>query len=239
MRSLRIFAVGVIGLVLTFLFVAYGSYVVLGMALLPLVLLAVGQLLLLQRRRTIQVWFDPNALELDDELISIQPGTPCGRLSGKDLAYSFFRQSHDFEIVTHRFFLLAAIGLLSLAEAWFASWALENQFEAVGSLYTIGVVWFFTMSLAMRWVWERRMLRMQGISIGSLSVNNGQLRYHFVDPHGEYRGATCNSVFSDRSDDMTLIFYDQDNPDRSVAASGLVFHKLIWKETPLQTAVSA
>src|SRR5262249_18631911 len=158
-------------------------------------------------RRSIQVWFDPIALEINGEIIDLAPGTPCGRLSGKAIVYSFFKQSHDFEIVTHRFFLLAVIGLLSFGEVWFARWALDNQFEAVGAIYTIGIVWFFTMSLAMRWVWERRMLRMHGISIGSLSVNNGQLRYHFVDPHGEYRGAMCNSVFSDRSDDMTLVFY--------------------------------
>jgi len=59
-----------------------------------------------------------------------------------------------------------------------------------------------------------------------------QIRYHFVDPENQYRGGWFESLICSRADDMTIIFYDEDNPDRSVPAVRLMFHKLVWKEPP-------
>jgi hypothetical protein len=90
------------------------------MAAVPMLLLVIGQFVLPRSKRSIRVWFDPIVLEIDGEFLSFKPGTPMGRLSGRDLVYSYFKQWHDFEIVTHRFLLLGAIGLASLAAMWFA-----------------------------------------------------------------------------------------------------------------------
>ncbi len=80
------------------------------------------------------------------------------------------------------------------------------------------------------------MLRLEGISMAPFSVvAEGiyqQIRYHFVDLENEYRGGWFESLICSRADDLTIIFYDEDNPDRSVPASGLMFHKLVWKESP-------
>jgi hypothetical protein len=57
-----------------------------------------------------------------------------------------------------------------------------------------------------------------------------QILYHFVDREGQYRGGCFDSVFCDDRDDMTIIFYDEAEPDRSIPASALIFHKLVWKE---------
>jgi hypothetical protein len=73
-------------------------------------------------------------------------------------------------------------------------------------------------------------------SIGDFSVTTNMnppyrsIRCHFVDPEGEYRGGIFDSMVCDQADDMTIIFYDEDHPDRSAPASALMFHKLVWKD---------
>jgi hypothetical protein len=236
MRSVRIFVLGVVGLVAAFLIPAIQSYLLSVMAVTPLVLLAVGQFWLPRSKRIIQVWFNPVILELDGELFSSEPGTPLGRLSGKNLKYSFFKQWHEFEIVTHRFWLLAAIGLTSLAAVWLVSLIKASLFLGFSYYYVACFTWTFVISLAMRWIFERRMLRLEGVSMGSFSAKTytkpayRQILYHFVDPEGHYRGGCFDSVFCDQRDNLTIIFYDENNPDRSIPASALMFHKLVWKE---------
>ena len=236
MRSVRIFVLGVLGLVAAFLIPAIQSYLLSVMATTPLVLLAVGQFWLPRSKRIIQVWFNPIILEPEGELISPEPGTPFGRLSGKNLTYSLFKQWHEFEIVTHRFWLLTAIGLSSLAAVWLVSLIKASLFLGFSYYYIACFTWTFVISLAMRWIFERRMLRLEGVSMGSFSANTytkpayRQIRYHFVDPEGHYRGGCFDSVFCDQSDNLTIIFYDENNPDRSIPASALMFHKLVWKE---------
>jgi hypothetical protein len=236
MRSARIFALGVIGLSAAFLIQVVQSYVLTVMALCPLVLLLFGQFYLPRSKRTIHVWFNPIVIEYEGELTSPEPGTPLGRLSGKTLFYGFFKQWHEFEIVTHRFLLLSGIGLISLGAVWLAWRIKDSLFGGVGYFYAMGFLWVFIVSLAMQWVWERRMLRVEGVSMGSFSVKGNtkppyrQVLYHFVDPEGRYRGGCFDSMWCDQDDDMTIIFYDESNPDRSIPASALLFHKLVWKE---------
>jgi hypothetical protein len=238
MRSAKIFALGVIGLSAAFLIQVVQGYLLTFMALCPIVLLLFGQFYLPHAKRTIQVWFNPIVIEHEGELISPEPGTPFGRLSGKTLLYSFFKQWHEFEIITHRFFLLSVIGFISLGAAWLA-WRIKNSlFGGVGYFYAMGFLWVIVVSLAMQWVFERRMLRMEGVSMGSFSIKGNtkppyrQVLYHFVDPEGHYRGGCFDSMYCDQADDMTIIFYDENNPDRSIPASALLFHKLVWKERP-------
>jgi hypothetical protein len=236
MRSVRIFVLGVVGLVAAFLIPAIQGYVLSVMAISPLGLLVIGQFWLPRSKRVIQVWFNPVILELDGELISPEPGTPFGRLSGKNLTYSLFKQRHEFEIVTHRFWLLAAIGLGSLAAVWLVSLINASLFLGFGYFYISCFTWTFVISLATRWIFERRMLRLEGVSMGGVSAKTyskpayRQILYHFVDPEGHYRGGCFDSVFCDESDSLTIIFYDRNDPDRSIPASALMFHKLVWQE---------
>jgi hypothetical protein len=237
MRSLRILALGVVGLTLAFLVQEVNFYVLSGMALAPLTLLVAGQFYLPRSKHAIQVWFNPIVIEFEGERISLEPGTPVGRLSGKELTYSYFKQWHEFEIVTHRHWLLAAIGFFSLGSFWFFWWASTVLFEAMAMFYLVISLWAMVILLARRWVWERRALRQTGLSIGSFSSQAGErppgyrhIRYHFVDPEGEYRGGMLDSMFCDQTDDMTIVFYNEANPDQSVPASAMVFHKLVWKE---------
>lgn len=236
LRSLRIFALGALGLAAALLLEEVQIYVLSAMALCPLALLVVGQFYLPRSQHAIQVWFNPIVIEFEGEQFSIDLGTPVGRLSGKELTYSSFKQWHEFAIVTHRHWLLAAIGLFSLGSFWFV-WRTRNVlFEGIGLFYLAGSFWVMVVLLARRWVWERRALRHTGLSIVSLAVKAAErplgyhIRYHFVDPAGEYRGGMLNSMFCDQADDMTIVFYNEANPDQSVPASALIFHKLLWKE---------
>lgn len=235
MRPIRIFAMGVLGLAIALLFQSVAPYVLYGIAIAPLALLSIGQFYLPRSKRSIQVWFNPIVLELNGELVPLEHGFPLGRLSGKELTYGAFKQWHEFDIVPHRFWLLAVIGFLSLGAFGLLWIAHEQLLEGLSFLYLAGSIWVTIVLLAWRWVQERRSLRYEGLSIGAFSVKTNhrppyfQIRYHFVDPEGEYRGDIFDSMYCDRKDDMTVIFYDKDNADRSIPASALVFHRLVWK----------
>jgi hypothetical protein len=235
MRSVRIIVLGIVGLTVALLFPAVQSYVLLAMAVLPFIFLVIGQLVLPRSRRIIRVWFNPIILEIDGEIFSLEPGVPMGRLSGRDLVYGYFKQWHEFTITTHRFLLLAAIGLISLVAAFFA-WKVElDFFSGAGFYYLLFFSWLILVGLARRWLWERRMLRLEGLGIGSFRISGSsrpiyaQMLYHFVDPEGHYRGGSVDMLAFPQKDDMTIVFYDEENPDRNIPASALIFHKLLWK----------
>src|SRR5262249_14960251 len=244
MKPARIFALGILGLAAAFLLPAVQNYLLYAMADIPVVLLAAGQFYLPRSKRAIQVWFNPIVIDLDGELISPEAGAPCGRLSGKTLTYSFFKQWHEFEIVTHRFWLLAGIGIFSFGALWPVWQVKDDVFKGISFFYVTGLVWMMALWLAMRWVWERRMLRLEGLSIGGFSVTTNRrppyrrVRYYFVDPQGEYRGAIFDSMVCDQADDMTIIFYNEANPDQSIPASAMLFHKSVWKDASPRGSIS-
>lgn len=242
MRPVGILVVASICLALALLIPPAQKYILFSMACVPLSLMITGQFVLPRSKRSINVWFNPIMIELEDEIVPLDPGTPLGRLSGKALVYSAFRQWHDFEIVTHRFWLLAAIGLLSFGSIWVSSQNTLNFFPGASFFYFTAFGWTLMVAISKRWLWERRMLRLEGISMAPFSVKTTglyqQIRYHFVDPNNHYRGGWFESMVCSRTDDMTIIFYDQDNPDRNFPASGLMFHKLAWKQRPSPETIS-
>jgi hypothetical protein len=231
LKSAGMIPLGILGLAISALIPAIQSYVLFVMALAPFALLVIGQLILPRAKRSITVWFNPIVLEIDGETFSIGvPGTSMARLSGRELFYSYFRQWHDFEIEPQRFLLLGAIGLVSLGAMWF-SWRVQlNFFSGAGFYYLMLFVWMVLLGFARRWFWERRMLRLEGVSIATFLLHGRQMKYHFVDPEGHYRGGCVDALITNRRDDMTVVFYDEMNPDRNIPASALIFHKLRWKE---------
>jgi len=234
LRSVKILALGTLGLAAALLFPLVQNYVLFTLALTPLALLVIGQLYLPHSKRTIQVWFNPKLLDDDDDFDAMGSSIPFLRLSGKELSYSFFKQWHEFEIVNHRFWLLSAIGLISLFMVWLV-WRAEDSFlSGAAFFYLAGSAWMLLMTLAIRWGWERRMLRREGIAMGGFSIEGStkprcRIRYHFVDRDGQHWGGIFDSMFCNHDDDMTVIFYDEADPNSSVPAAALIFHRLVWK----------
>jgi hypothetical protein len=240
MRNLQIMGMGILGLIAAFWLAVYPVEGLTMVALVPFALIAAGQLYLPRSKRAIQVWFDPKILiELaEGETIEL-PLEQHMRLSGIDVQPSHFKQWHEFEVVTYRYWLLLALGLASLAGvvAIHRLGTRDFGFNGIGPLYWGALFWVACVSTAWRWLRERRTLRMSGLALGSFSVSRGHhpamrhIRYHFIDHEGEYRGGSFDSMFCDQSDDFTLIFYDEDDPDVSVPASAMVFHRINWKNT--------
>lgn len=237
MRNLKIFGIGLIAVIALFAFQIFYAYAVIVFALVPLALLILGQLYLPDSKRKVSVWFNPAVFDRGNEPAGDEFHIPITRLSGKELNYTWFRQSHEFEIVTHRFWLLGTIGMVSLVAAAFASRMAEKDFflNTMRFLYLGGSAWLAVIFYASLWLRERRMLRLAGLTIGTFSIFNSSrfffksVRYYFVDPDGEYRGGTLDSLFPAYGDDITIVFYDPNNPERNIAAAGLNFHKLVWK----------
>jgi hypothetical protein len=236
MRPLRIFAIGLAGLIFVFGIQIFFGYFLIAAALCPLLLLLVGQLYLPRSKRSIQVWLNPVVLTAQGELVPAEPGMPLGRLSGKEISYSYFKRRHDFRIVTHRFWLLAVVGLISLgttAMVWSVKDLILRPFSFI---YLLVSIWTPVVLVSLSWLRERRLLRYTGLSFGGFSVQQThrafflRVNYIFIDPQGEYRGGYVDSVFCSRADNMTIIFYDEKYPEKSMPAAALTFHKLVWNE---------
>lgn len=247
MRNLQIMGTGILGLIAAFWLALHPVAGLTVVALVPLALIAAGQLYLPRSKWAIQVWFDPKILVhlAEGEAFEL-PLEQQMRLSGMDVQPSHFKQWHEFEIVTHRYWLLLAIGVASLAGVGTIQ-KLDTRdfgFNGISPVYWGALFWVGAVSTAWRWLKERRTLRMSGLALGSFEVSRGHhpamrhIRYHFVDHEGEYRGGSFDSMFCDQSDDITLVFYDENDPDVSVPASALVFHRINWNNsdhTPLAT----
>lgn len=241
MRSLKIFAVGLVGLITLFAAQIFYGYFLVVAALCPLVFLIVGQFYLPRSRRSIQVWLSPVVLTVNGEPVSAVPGMPLGRLSGKEIIYRPFKQRHDFEIVPYRFWLLLVIGLISLGAATVAWWGKDFLFNRFAPIYLTASIWAPVVLASLNWVRERRMLRLTGLTIGRFSIQSCsrppfcEVHYSFVDAVGGYRGGQVTSLFCAQEDSMTIIFYNEENPEKSIPASALTFHRLVWNEQSLSS----
>ena len=194
---------------------------------LPLAFLLAGQFVFPNSKRALQVWMSP---EIIDDL-----GEVSLRLSGKVLPFGYFKRWHEFNIEVNNLWLLLVIALLSLGGIAGAL-TLDDVPMPGGSLYYGISVWLLVCYLSWRWIWERRAMRSSGIALGNFRVTRTEgplmkcVVYHFKDQMGEYRGGFLKSLFCDTRDDLTIVFYDESDPEVSVPASAMMFHKLKWAE---------
>jgi hypothetical protein len=232
MRALRIFGTGLAALIL----ISFASaseervvYIVSVFTLSPLLLMIAGQLCLPNARRVLTVRLNPELFDGDfGEDIPL-------RLHGKTITPRYFQRWYEFTVVTHNFILLGCMGLVSLgttATLWIFH---DSVLTYLFPLRLLAMLWIYFVYLAWRWLWERRILQREGISAGPFNVSqvgNGlmkDIRYSFVDNKNQYQGGIVRSLFCDRDSDLTLVFYDERNPERSVPASALIFHRLVWQ----------
>jgi hypothetical protein len=246
MRPLQIMGSGIIGLVVVFWLTLHPVQALTAVALMPFLLLAIGQFYLPNSKRAIQVWFDPKILVqlFGDDHIEL-PVEQRVHLSGRILSPSYFKQWHEFQIVSCRYWLLLILGAASLGGAGAIQSMKDFPIDAFSGLYWGAWLWAPCVLTAWRWLWERRTLRMSGIAVGSFEIRGShlppmrQIRYHFVDLQGEYHGGCLDSLFCDQSDDLTLVFYNEEDPNQNVPASAMIFHKLLWMEASPTSARSA
>jgi hypothetical protein len=219
--------VGVAVLVAVLFLQSWMKWVALAAAALPLALLAVGQFFLPRSGQKIRLWMNPDVLE--------NLGDVTLRLSGKEVSLGFFKRWYEFKIETFNVWLLAILGLASLG-AIAGVWTTQELPMPAYYLYYGGSAWLLVCYLAWRWLWERRVMRKSGFALGSFRVasTEGPLMrrviYHFVDEKGEYRGGSLKTLFCDTQDELTVIFYDEDDPEISIPASAMMFHRLRWSE---------
>ena len=193
-----------------------------------MVFLIVGQFFLPQSKRSIRLWMNPDVIEDLGELTL--------RLSGKEVTLAFFKHWYRFRIEVCNLWLFVAIGLLSVGALAGVSTMHEPPMPGYSYVYYVGSVWLLVCYLAWRWVCERRAMRKSGIALGSFHIARMEkpfmkrVVYRFNDEDGGYHGDSFRSLFCDTRDDLTIVFYDESNPEISVPASAMMFHKLKWAE---------
>jgi hypothetical protein len=225
MRTVRIFLLGIAVLGGALLLRFWLKWAILAVAAVPLVLLITGQFFLPRPKQHIRLWADPALLAGTDKITL--------RLSGKSLSLGFFKSWHEFDIETCNLWLLTIVAMASLGAVTGIGMTEELPMPAT-YLYYVGSVWFLVCELGWRWLQERRAMRKSGFAIGSFHVAGMEgpllrrINFQFIDHNGDYRGGSFRSLFCDTRDNLTIVFFDEDNPDVSVPASSMMFHRLQW-----------
>ena len=226
MRTVRIFLVGTVALITALLIDLWARWAALAIAFLPFAFIATGQFFLPRSKQSIRLWLDPCVLE-DLNGLSL-------KLSGRQITLDFFKRWYDFEIQPHNLWLLAGLALLSLGTSAMI-WATHELPMPSAYLYYAGSTWSLVCYLSWRWLWERKVMRKSGFALGSFRLTKHspllkRVIYHFTDQEGGHRGGTVSTLSCSTEDDLTVIFYDEDNPEYSVPASAMMFHKLRWSD---------
>lgn len=227
MRSLRIFALGTGVLFAALSLHFWEKWALLVVTAVPLIFLIAGQLYLVDSKRCIRLWMNPAVLEDGDQATL--------RLSGKIVSHGFFKRWYEFEIQVGNLWWLGIVALTSLATM--AGVWVTDELPIPGSYwYYAGLLWWFVCYLAWRWLWERRAMRQEGFALGSFRVvgmagpRMKRVSYQFTDNNGEHWGGSFRTLYCDTQDDLTVVFYDERNPNISVPASAMMFHRLIWAD---------
>lgn len=80
-------------------------------------------------------------------------------------------------------------------------------------------------------------MRNSGLALGSFRVARTEkpfmkrVVYRFIDGRGGYHGGSVRSLFCDTRDDLTVVFYDEIDPEISMPATAMMFHKLAWSDS--------
>ena len=118
-----------------------------------------------------------------------------------------------------------------------------NEIPIPGAFVYYGAsAWSPVCYVAWRWIWERRAMLNSGIALGSFRVTRiekpfmKRVVYRFNDQQGGYRAGSIRSLFCDTRDDLTVVFYDESDPEISAPVSAMMFHKLKWSEPGLQAS---
>jgi len=230
MRAARIFLIGTAELFAFLLLRLWLKWVVFGVAALPLALILVGQFYLFRSKQSIRLWMNPDLLEHTAGLTL--------RLSGKSVSLDFFKRWYEFEIEARNLWLLGIIAVASLAataRAWMLGDLIADPPMPGTIWYYGGIAWLIVCYLSWRWLWERKAMRGSAFALGNFRVSRAEgiwkrCAYQFIDGNGEYHGGSFRTLFSDPRDDLTVVFYPPSDPDVSVPASAMMFHRLKWAD---------
>jgi len=95
--------------------------------------------------------------------------------------YSYFKQWHVLKL-SHTGSGAGWDRAGFVGAVWFSWQAQGSLFAGAGFFYLAISIWALIVAMARRWLWERRMLRLEGVSMATFSVAaHGiyqQIRYH-------------------------------------------------------------
>jgi hypothetical protein len=228
-RPLKIFGIGFVALILAFSVTLWAKWALFVAAGIPLLFLVAGQFFFPRAKRSLQLWMNPEIIEYHGDVRL--------RLSGREITLAFFKKWYEFRIEVRNLWLLMTVGLLSLGALAAVSTMPDLAPSDYGLLffaYLAVSAWLPVCYLAWRWIWERRAMQTSGISLGSFRVGREEkpmmrrVIYQFNDQRGGHRAGSFLTFFCDSRDDLTVVFYDESNPEISVPASAMMFHKLKW-----------
>jgi len=230
MRAARIFLIGTAELFAFLLLRLWLKWVVFGVAALPLALILVGQFYLFRSKQGIRLWMNPDLLEHASGFTL--------RVSGKSVSLDLFKRWYDIEIEARNLWLLGIIAVASLA-ATARGWMLGDLIADLpmpGSIwYYMGAAWLIICPLSWRWLRERKAMQGSAFALGNFRVIRPEdiwkrIVYQFIIGNGGYHGGSFRTLVFDSKDDLTVVFYPPSDPDVSVPASAMMFHRLKWAD---------
>jgi hypothetical protein len=248
MRSAGIAIVGLIGLIVVFVFVADVQLILLCLALIICLLIVLG--FLREGHKPGTFWIaTARKSEVAD---SVPPQDALVKIEGRTFSIiNDLPERLEFAVRWRNLYLLTAIAFIAIASALaclLGTNPLKQQIDPGSTRYfEFYFLSYFMVALlfpVLAWFSECTLMRAPGITLANIGgPGRGGPRslwvvYQFTDPSGGYYGGSTMDVRGPKGDQLRVVFSNPKNPGFNKLSCGLLFHEVVWANEPVMPTIA-
>jgi hypothetical protein len=241
MRSGGIAIIGLISLIIVFVFVAYVQLILLCLSLILCLLIGLGFLREGHKPRTFWI----TTARKSEVNNTIPPPDTLVKIEGRTFPINDLPDRLEFAVRWRNLYLLTAIALVGIGSALaclLRTDPLRQQIEPASTryfeFYSLSYLMVILLFPVLAWFSECTLMRAPGITLANIGGSDGGGRrslwvvYQFTDPSGGYYGGSTMDLGGPKGDQLKVVFCNPRNPGFNKLSSGLLFHSVVWADEP-------
>lgn len=233
MRPAGIAIIGLISLIIVFVFVAYVQVILLCLATIVCVLIAMG--FLRERYKPRTFWI--TTARKSEEDVQTSPQDALVKIEGRTFSLYDLPERLEFTIRWRNLHLLIAMAFVAIGASLaclVGTDLLTQQIEPASTRYIefYFLCYFMVVLLfpALAWLSECTLMQASGITLANIGVRGLWITYQFTDPGGGYYGGSTFGFGGSKDDQLKIVFCNPRNPGFNKLSCSLLFHKVAWAD---------
>ena len=241
MRSAGIAIIGLLSLIIVFVFVAYVQLILLCLALIICLLVIMGFLREGHKPGTFWIATSRKSEAAD----SVPPQDTLVKIEGRTFSINDLPERLEFAVHWRNLYLLTGIASIAIASALaclLGTNPLKQQIEPGSTRYfEFYILSYFMVALlfpVLAWLSECTLMRAPGITLANIGgPRRGGLRsfwivFQFTDPGGGYYGGSPMDLRGPKGDQLKVVFSNPRDPGFNKLSCGFLFHEVVWANEP-------
>lgn len=238
MRSAGIAIIGLIGLIIVFVFVAYVQLILLCLALIICGLIVLG--FLREGHKPGMFWIDTARKSEEDG--EAPPQNALVKIEGRTFSVHDLPGRLEFTIRWRNLHLLIATAFIAIGASLaclVGTNPLKQQIEPATTryfeFYFLSYLMVILLFPALAWLSECTLMRAPAITLANIGSRGLWVAYQFTDPRGGYYGGSTLALGGSKDDQLKIVFCNPRNPGLNKLSCGLLFHEVAWANKPLES----